>query len=220
MGQSSGWFLLRQIHRRFPGQLRPTFFTVFGIGKFAASALASRMPHSVCTWLRQLRAASFTGQASVMRLWHHRPSVWRSKQAAMARRVILGPCCLTTHSSRRRSAARLNSGVRPQWSKGWVVPTSANPLMVSRSAPATVPHHFRYRQVRGFGFGVMLVTLGLHLASVVPRVQLCRASLVSRAVASSAFVVFFKQAAMVRRVILGPCCLTTHSSRRGYRHAA
>ena len=220
MGQSSGWFLLRQIHRRFPGQLRPTFFTVFGIGKFAASALASRMPHSVCTWLRQLRAASFTGQASVMRLWHHRPSVWRSKQAAMARRVILGPCCLTTHSSRRRSAARLNSGVRPQWIKLGGGSCFGSFPTVCPSAPGAAFHCSRHRQIRGFGLGLSVLctrrfaSFGDSARPGLPgKPRLAGCGIIGlRCV--------FQAAALAFGKLLGHCCLTTHSSRRGYRHAA
>ena len=117
MGQSWGWFLPRQIHWPFTGRLRPPFFTIFGIGQFTASALASGSPHSVCRWLRLLHASSFTGQAPSFGLWHHRSSLCCSKQAAMANCNSIGHCCLTTHPSRRRSAARLNSGVRPQWGK-------------------------------------------------------------------------------------------------------
>lgn len=77
-------------------------------------------------------------------------------------------------------------------SKLGVVPASANPLAVYRSAPATILHHFWHRPVHGFGLGVRFATLGLPLASAAPRFQLYRASPVFRAVASSVFVVLFK----------------------------
>jgi len=53
-----------------------------------------------------------------------------------------------------------------------VVPASANPLAVSRSAPATVLYRSRHRQVCSFGPGITLATLGLQLASAVPRGRL------------------------------------------------
>src|SRR5690606_4896295 len=81
--------------------------------------------------------------------------------------------------------------------KSWVVvPASANPLAVFRSAPATVVHRFRYRPVRDFGLGVRSATLALHLASVAPRGRLRWASPVLPAVASSTFVLLFKWAAL------------------------
>jgi hypothetical protein len=38
-------------------------------------------------------------------------------------------------------------------------------------AAITALHCFRHRQIRDFGLGITVTTLGLHLASVVPRVQ-------------------------------------------------
>ena len=40
---------------------------------------------------------------------------WVVQAGSIGLRQFLGHCCLTIHSSRRRFATRLNSGVRPQW---------------------------------------------------------------------------------------------------------
>ena len=81
--------------------------------------------------------------------------------------------------------------------KSWVVvPASANPLPVCRSAPVTALHRSRHRQFFDSALGVTFAALGLRLASVVPRVRLHRASPILQAVASSACVGLFKPAAL------------------------
>lgn len=80
-----GWrFLFRQIHWPFSGRLRSPLFTASAAGKPITSALASRLPHSVCRWLRWFRAAGFTGQASSCALWHHQLSLRSSRRAVSA----------------------------------------------------------------------------------------------------------------------------------------
>ena len=119
MGQSSGWFLPRQIHRLFAGRLRLPFFTVFGVGKFAASVLASWLPRSVCTWLRLLRASGFIGQAPAIRLWHHLLPVRCSKQAAPARLVIPRPMLPNNSFKPNNNRYAIVVGLTPVLYVGW-----------------------------------------------------------------------------------------------------
>ena len=91
---------------------------------------------------------------------------WVVQAGSIGLRQFLGHCCLTIHSSRRRFATRLNSGVRPQCGKGRVVScfgksTGCFPVGSGhRCSPFPVSASSRlrpWRQVRhtriAFGFG-------------------------------------------------------------------
>jgi len=64
---------------------------------------------------------------------------------------------LTIHSSRRRFAARLNSGVRPQWVKLGGGSCFGSFPTVCPSAPGAAFHCFRHRQIRSFGLGLSVL---------------------------------------------------------------
>ena len=119
---------------------------------------------------------------------------------------------LTIHSSRRRFAARLNSGVRPRWIT--FGGGSCFGRFTGRSPVGTGYRQFSRRLPVRRTPGMAFPTLGFQPLRAVSRFRRSRVSPVPATVASSASVNLFKRAALASGEFHGHCCLTTHSSRR------